>query len=328
VRLATLAVWKSGKRIGESMMADPDHYFLRGVHSVTTESSRLVSSSKYLNHPRLRDWIAMISLRRNGPDFPAPAELVEVIEILDELRELKHVESLFREERKANPPLDEWFNEAYMSPPSTVEDYKKYRPDSPGGILYKHFVGRYEVKFVNNQWDPTASQYEFFKRREVQMHDLEHILLGASVDALGELVPSWFRMTNIPKFIKNPELVGELLAYKIFASLRYTVRTVLHYPQVWLHCVDAIHRGMTAGWASGALFMQKLEPILGVPLDEARAILGLRGVVDRDTSSASAFWDGGGEPPPRPAESEIMMTLPESHQRTGSTSSPRTQSRQ
>ncbi len=50
-------------------------YLLRGVTPVATDSSVLVSSSKYLNHPRMRDWISTITLKRNGPDRPAQAEM-------------------------------------------------------------------------------------------------------------------------------------------------------------------------------------------------------------------------------------------------------------
>lgn len=286
-------------------MKKSDHYFMRGVAAVGTTSSLLVSSSKYLNHPRLRDWVAMISLRRNGPDFPAPAELVEIIEIMDELRDLDRIEHLFTEERKANPRLDAWLGASFMSARTTLEDYAGFPPGTPGGILHAQFFGKYEVEFTSNQWDPATSQWDYFWRREVQMHDLEHILLGGTVDALGELVPSYFRMTNIPRFILNQELVGELLAYKIFASMRYVQRTMLHYPQVWTHCLDAINRGVAAGMASGPLFMARLEPVLGLPLDEARTMLGLNGVVDRDTTSASAFWNGESDVPPLPLFSEV-----------------------
>ena len=261
-------------------MADPDHLFLRGVRAVSTESSRLVSSSKYLNSGRLHEWGAMISLRRNGSDFPAPAELVELVEILDSIRDYDYIEQLFTKEQASNPRLDAWLGEAYMSPPSTVQDFARYPTGSPGGIRHAQFVGRFQTQIIRDQWEPPRSQFDFYHRREVQNHDLEHILLGASVDALGELPPSWFRMANVPRFINDQELVGELLAYKIFASSRFTTRTMLHYPQVWSYCADAIHRGMTAGWASGPLFMQKLEPILELPLQEARVALGLHSVVD------------------------------------------------
>jgi ubiquinone biosynthesis protein COQ4 len=271
---------------------DKDHYFLRGVNPIATDSSLLVSSSKYLNDGRLRDWIATVCLRKNGPDFPAPAELVELLDILQGLRDLRRIEDLFHEERKINARLDEWFEEEYYSPPMTVEDYKRFPPGSPGGILYSSFVNQYEVQFVPDQWDRATSQFEYYTRRQIQMHDLEHILTGGTVDALGELVPSWFRMTNVPKFLRNQELAAELVIIHIFSSLRYTVRTMLHYPQVWLDCVDAIERGMVAGRDSDALFMRKVEPVLGLPLDEARRALGLRSVIDRDTTAASAYWDG------------------------------------
>lgn len=57
---------------------------------------------------------------------------------------------------------------------------------------------------------------------------------------MGELVPYWYRLTNVFKFIRDAELAAELSMLQIFGSLRYTVRTMLHYPQVWPTCVDAI----------------------------------------------------------------------------------------
>lgn len=286
-------------------MADEGQYFLRGVKPVATESSRLVSSSKFLNDVRLRDCLSLIALRKNGPDLPSPAELVELIPILDGLRDFDRIEWLFTEERKINPRLDAWFAEEYRSPPMTIDDYAPFAAGTLGGILHQQFVDKFEVQISPHQWDTTKTQYEYYQRRELQMHDLEHIIVGGTVDALGELPPSWFRMTNVPKYIRNAELVGELMHYKMFASLRFTSRTILHYPEVWWHCTDAIHRGMVAGWASEPLFMQKLEPVLGLPLEEARAALGVRGVVDRDTGAASAFWLGEGPPPSRPDEVAI-----------------------
>lgn len=284
---------------------DKDHYFLRGVKLISTDSSLLVSSSKYLNHGRLRDWIAMVCLRKNGPDFPAPAELVELVAILDELRDHERIETLFRDERKINPRLDEWLAEEYYSPRTTIEDYSQYPPGSPGGILYSCFVNRYEVQINRGQWDKAQSQFGYYARRQVQMHDLEHILTGGTIDALGELVPSWFRMTNVPKFLHDQELACELVIIHILSALRYTVRTMLHYPMAWAYCHEAIHRGIVAGRASDALFMQKLEPILGLPLQDARAALGIRNVIDRDTARVSAYWAAGTEAPPLMSPTEI-----------------------
>ena len=48
-------------------------YLLRGITQLSTASSTLISSSKYLNNAKLRDWVAAELLRRNGPDLPTPS---------------------------------------------------------------------------------------------------------------------------------------------------------------------------------------------------------------------------------------------------------------
>ena len=67
-------------------------YLARGVQLLGTDSSVLVSSSKYLNHPRLREWIAFIALKKNGPDFPPAAEMYQLLGFIDELRDFDHIE--------------------------------------------------------------------------------------------------------------------------------------------------------------------------------------------------------------------------------------------
>jgi len=81
------------------------------------------------------------------------------------------------------------------------------------------------------------------------------------------------------------------------------VRTMLHYPQVWPTCVNAIQRGMRVGQESDALFLARLEDYFHLPLDEARAALGVRGAVDVNTDEAGAFWAERG---PLPATLQTM----------------------
>jgi ubiquinone biosynthesis protein Coq4 len=263
-------------------------YLARGVMPVQTPSSVLVSSSKYLNNPRLRDWLAMILLRRNGPDLPPPAEMYEFLPILEELRDHAAIEAMFTAERRTNPQLDAWLSEGFFST-YKIEDFAQHMPGSLGGIFYKWVTaGNYEIQIT--PWHEPRSQLEFYNLRSGQTHDFEHILCGGGFNYMGELVPYWYRLTNVFKFIKNPELAAELSMIQIFGSLRYTVRTLLHYPQVWDTCTDAIQRGMTVGKASDALFMKKLEPYFHLPLEEARDALGVRGAVDIDTDIEGAFW--------------------------------------
>ncbi|ANI79684.1 MULTISPECIES: hypothetical protein [Sphingobium] len=268
-------------------------YLLRGVMPVETESSILISSSKYLNNPRLREWLAMILLRKNGPDMPAPAEMYEFLPILESLRDFDAIEEMFSAERKVNPQLDAWFSEGFIST-YTIEEFAQYAPGSLGGIFYKQMTeGDYEIQIT--PWKEPQTQLEYYNLRSGQTHDFEHILTGGGFNFMGELVPYWYRLTNVPKHMHNPHLAAEVNMIHIFGSLRYTVRTMLHYPEVWPTCVNAIQRGMKVGQQSDALFMKKLETVFHLPLAEAREALGVRGAEDVDTSREGAFWASGGK---------------------------------
>jgi ubiquinone biosynthesis protein COQ4 len=265
-------------------------YLLRGVLPVATDSSVLVSSSKYLNDPRLREWVAMILLKKNGPDFPPPAEMHGLQDLLASIRDLDHIEEMFLAERKVNPALDRWLEEGFISN-YTIEDFKDYPPGSLGGTFYEHMTaGNYQLQIV--PWMQPKTQFEFFNLRSGQTHDFEHLLTGGGFNFVGELVPYWYRLTNTFKFITNTELAGELTVHYLLGSLRYTVRTLLHYPQIWETTVNTIQRGMRVGQESDALFMAKLETVFHLPMEEARAALGVRGAEDVDTERAGAIFAG------------------------------------
>ena len=270
-------------------------YLSRGVMPIATESSVMVSSSKYLNTPRLRDWLAMIMLRKNGPDMPPPAEMHALLPILEELRDHARIEEMFTAERKVNPLLDDWFTEGFIST-YQIEDFKQYSPGTLGGIFYKQMTaGDYEIQIV--PFAEPKSQLEFYNLRSGQTHDWEHILTGGGFNFMGELVPYWYRLTNVPRFFQDKHLATEVNLIQIFGSMRYTSRTALHYPEVWGTAVECIQRGIRVGQESDAMFLKKIEDAFHLPLAEARAALGVRGAVDVDTEREGAFWTTGVSPP-------------------------------
>ena len=270
-------------------------YLSRGVMPIATESSVMVSSSKYLNNPRLRDWLAMIMLRKNGPDMPPPAEMHALLPILEELRDHARIEEMFTAERKVNPLLDDWFTEGFIST-YQIEDFKQYSPGTLGGIFYKQMTaGDDEIQIV--PFAEPKSQLEFYNLRSGQTHDWEHILTGGGFNFMGELVPYWYRLTNVPRFFQDKHLATEVNLIQIFGSMRYTSRTALHYPEVWGTAVECIQRGIRVGQESDAMFLKKIEDAFHLPLAEARAALGVRGAVDVDTEREGAFWTTGVSPP-------------------------------
>lgn len=265
-------------------------YLARGIIPIGTDSSVLVSSSKYLNDPRLREWVAMIALKANGPDFPPAAEMHQLIGILAELRDYPKIEAMFAAERKVNPRLDRWFSEGFVSN-YELADMKDCPPGSLGGIMYRQFTeGGYEVQIVP-PYEP-KSQWEYYSLRSGQTHDFEHILTGGGFNYMGELVPYWFRLATIHTHIHDKELAGEMSVMGILGTMRYVVRTMLHYPQVWETALACIKQGIEIGQQSDPFWMARMEDYWHLPLAEARAALGVRGAKDLDTAREGEIWSG------------------------------------
>ncbi len=265
-------------------------YLARGVKLLGTDSSVLVSSSKYLNHPRLREWIAFIALKKNGPDFPPAAEMYQLLSFIDELRDFDHIEHMITEERKVNPRFDKWFSDWWVSD-YTLDDLKDCAPGTVGGIYYKTASeGNYDIQIVPDYKPQT--QWQFYSLRSGQTHDYEHILTGGGFNYMGELIPYWFRLATIHTHIQNKELAGEMSVLSIFGTMRYVIRTMLHYPQIWETALTCIEQGIRIGRASDPFWMAKMEDVWHVPLEEARAQLGVRGAVDLDTQKEGDFWGG------------------------------------
>ena len=265
-------------------------YLARGVSMLGTDSSVLVSSSKYLNSAPLREWIAKIAFRKNGPDVPPAAEMYELLPILNALRDFDHIEHMITQERKVNPRFDAWFNAGFVSD-YKIEDLKSCAPGTVGGIYYAVAgAGNYEIQIVPNYQPKT--QWDFFSLRSGQTHDYEHILTGGGFNYMGELIPYWFRLATIHTHIQNKELAGEMSVISILGTTRYVIRTMLHYPQVWESALDCIQQGIRVGRESDPFWMAKMEDVWHVPLAEARAELGVRGAVDLDTQKEGDFWGG------------------------------------
>jgi ubiquinone biosynthesis protein COQ4 len=265
-------------------------YLARGVNLLGTDSSVLVSSSKYLSSPALRDWIALIALKRNGPDFPPAAEMHQLFPILAELRDYGWIEDRITSERKINPRLDAWFSEGFTSN-YKIDDLKDCAPGTVGGIYYHTATqGNYEIQIVPD-YKP-KSQWEFFSLRSGQTHDYEHILTGGGFNYMGELIPYWFRLATIHTHIHDKELAGEMSVISILGTMRYVIRTMLHYPQVWECALECIQQGIRVGRESEPFWMAKMEDVWNLPLAVAREKLGVRGAVDLDTQKEGDFWGG------------------------------------
>ncbi len=272
-------------------------YLSRDVKPIATASSVLVSSSKYLNHPVIRDVVATWMLRRNGKDWPVEADhAMGLYNAIVSLQDEDRIESLFVAERKNNPQFDAWMGERYMSS-LTKADFKEFPPGSCGAIMNRQFVEfGFEIqlalspdalKFTNN--------YSYYRARLPQIHDYEHIVTGGSFDSVGEIIPYFARQANLAKHLSS-DLAAELNVHGVLGALRLVSRAGLHYPTIWLTVLEAIERGIRVGSQSNAYFMAKFEDVLHLTPADARKALGIVGAEDFDTTAASrVFREEGAE---------------------------------
>lgn len=257
-------------------------YLRQGLKRIATDSSVLVSSSRYLNNGMLRDWVSTHLLRRNGPDRPLPTDNAQLVGALSKIRDNDAVEEMFERERRINPQLDAWLTERFMST-YTLEDLKPLPPASVGGLMYRFITEENAQLDIIPRGTPT-SHFDYYTRRHLQTHDLVHIVCGGLFDSLGEVVPHWVALSNIFKHV-SAELASELTVKLLFNSLRVISRSLLHYPETFPVVMECIAQGIAVGEASEPIFMMKYEHVLHLTPEAAREELGVRKARDVDTTA-------------------------------------------
>ncbi|MFM5914857.1 MAG: hypothetical protein ACKOPR_08960, partial [Chakrabartia godavariana] len=98
-------------KVGEGERA----YFNGAIRTVETESSVLISSSKYLNNAELRNLIAQEMLRRNGLDLPSTAFIPEVAQLLMSMEDYGRIMELFEIEKARLPEFRRWCDDRSLS---------------------------------------------------------------------------------------------------------------------------------------------------------------------------------------------------------------------
>jgi ubiquinone biosynthesis protein Coq4 len=248
----------------------------------------MVSSSRYLNSAGLRDWVSTHLLRKSHKSLPTPSDMMSMGSLMLEAQDLDAIEELITRERARYPEFDRWLSEGFVS---TFErkDLEQYAPNSIGGIFRQYLDDNgFQIDIVP-RFEP-KSQYQFFLLRSGQIHDFEHIICGGGFNVIGELVPYYMRLANIPKFI-SPALAAELNAAMILGSSRIFVRTALHYQEAFPMALRAVQHGIEVGQKSGPMFMAKYEDLFHLTVPEARKKLGVDGPEFLDSAKESLAWE-------------------------------------
>jgi ubiquinone biosynthesis protein Coq4 len=275
-----------------------DDFSRLGARVIATENSTLISSSKYLNDPRLCHAMATAILRRNGRERRVGWDSTPIVRAYRELRDTEAINDLIAAERRRNPALDAWFAARHISTFKRA-DLARFPAGTLGHMFHRYLTDNdFDIELDPNlRRDPTwrpQTDLEYFELRSAQTHDFEHILGGVGFDFLGEVVPFWMRMENYFAHL-SPELAGELAVVYQLLVVPMQTRTVLHYPRAWTVVSRYIERGIQLGRAGGPFFMARYEDLFELTVPEARAALGLPDVEEWDSSALSDYWSEGAQ---------------------------------
>jgi ubiquinone biosynthesis protein COQ4 len=256
-------------------------YFHKGIQQLETQSSVLISSSKYLNSPELRDWIATHFMRRNGVDFPVPPDTTYgLIQALEKLRDMDQIQQLIEREKTLNPKFKKWIEARFLCK-MKKEDFAQYDKGTLGGEYYRYLVDYGFEMNLSGMYQP-RNDLEFIFLRFGQIHDWEHLISGGQFTSLGEIIPYFVRLSNTHQHF-TPDMAQLLCEMYMFGGFRMVMRGGLHYPTAWLTIADSMRRGLSIGLASESIIMMDYESAFHLPIEEARKRLGVVNAEELET---------------------------------------------
>ncbi|MBV9995822.1 MAG: hypothetical protein JO127_11495 [Caulobacteraceae bacterium] len=274
---------------------------MNGPEIIETDSSVLVSSSQYLNHPGMREFFTTQFLRKNGKDRVPFTDNFGISRSMNELRDKPAVEAWFERERLTCPPLNRWMAEKHIST-FTAEDLAKCPPGSLGGIYCELVNQGFELDVGLNL--QTRDWYEYAMARYSRNHDFEHILTGGQFTFPGEYVPLYAMMTNTHTYM-SPEFAAFIGLRSALASMRLLARAALHYPKSVWPFFECIAQGVKVGLDSDPIRLLKIDDLLNLPLEEAREKAGVRGAYEVQTEPWASHFLNPSDPEALAADAHL-----------------------
>jgi ubiquinone biosynthesis protein COQ4 len=216
-------------------------YFNGAIRTVTTDSSVLVSSSKYLNHAGLRALVAQEFLRRNGPDLPNTAFIPQVAQILHELEDMPRIIELFEMEKARLPVFRTWLEERKLSNFSLAE-VENSKPGTLGAALRDFMVNSGYQLDLFFQEIQVVNDFTFYLRQTSLNHDIEHMVTGFGPNYGGEIALITANMHSRTLYF-HPELAAFFNRVQIYLKAKALMKDGLHYPAGAAVHYEAEYRG-------------------------------------------------------------------------------------
>ncbi|WP_088307927.1 Coq4 family protein [Novosphingobium sp. B 225] len=220
-------------KVGEGERA----YFNGGMQNVGTDSSVLVSSSKYLNHQELRHLIAQEMLRRNGPDLPTTAFIPEVAQIMMMLEDFPRLMELFEEEKARLPQFKAWCDNRSLSD-FKKDDVRHCKPGTLGAALFNWMeTSGYELDVFYREL-VVVNDLTFYLRQAALNHDIEHLVTGFGPNHGGEVALLNANMYSRVRYFR-PELAAFFNRIQAYLKAKTVMKDALHYPEAFALNIEA-----------------------------------------------------------------------------------------
>ncbi|MBU6392993.1 MAG: hypothetical protein KGQ75_00305 [Sphingomonadales bacterium] len=271
----------------EAKIGDADRaYFNGAIKTIATESSVLVSSSRYLNSAPLRAVIAQEMLRRNGPDLPNTAYIPEVAQILHELEDMPRVIELFEMEKARLPRFREWLEKRSLAN-FTIEETRGCAPGTLGAAIHDFMANSgyqldlffQEIKVVND--------FTFYLRQTALTHDIEHMVSGFGPNHGGEIALINANMHAKARYF-HPELSCFFSRIAFYLKAKTIMKDGLHYPEAMVLNLEAEYLGAEQGrnWAY-PLMLVDWRQYVDVQIEDIRRELNITPVLPAGTWDAT-----------------------------------------
>lgn len=264
----------------------------------------LRSNSIYLNDPRLRDWIATECLRKHGRDINHYGSVMDMMQIRSELIDQDEVNRLFKLARAKDPAIDFWFSERYM--PSY--DWRELQELSRGTLGREYYEMLMEAGLTPDfiHFEEPKSDYDYWMRRYMMVHDIEHVVTGYRYDAIGEIAYLTLHAVNAQTYLGH-ELAKHVNAFALLLVTTSLSRYALHYPRLLASTLQAMGECQKIGAEMKPIFIQRFEDMFEMDIEDVRKELGI--VLPEGKEDTRWCIDNFYEDVPSPSELQTQDAL-------------------
>lgn len=264
-------------KVGEGERA----YFNGGIQQIGTDSSVLVSSSRYLNHGELRSLVAQEMLRRNGPDLPNTAYIPEVAQIMMVLEDYPRIMELFEQEKARLPLFKAWCDNRSLSD-FKKDDVRHCKPGTLGAALFNWMeTSGYELDVFYREL-VVVNDLTFYLRQAALNHDIEHLVTGFGPNHGGEIALLNANMYSRVRYF-HPELAAFFCRIQGYLKSKTIMKDVLHYPEAFALNVEAEFVGASQAhnWTY-PIMLADWRAMIDWQMDDIRKELGITPVPPAD----------------------------------------------